>query len=86
MRLIGEAGGYGQICQACRGNGLGRPQDRLMTQVDTVEESDRCDGWFLDEWERPDPADHVHGRRAYTPCAPVPPRGTLGKLDRWRTR
>jgi len=26
-----------------------RPQDRLMTQVDAVEESDRCDGWFLGE-------------------------------------
>lgn len=51
-----------------------------MTQVDAVEESDRCDGWFVDEWERPDPADHVHGRRAYTPCAPVPPRGNLGRV------
>lgn len=57
-----------------------RLQDRSMTQVDAVEESDRCDGWFLGEWERPDPADHVHGRRAYTPCAPVPARGNLGRI------
>src|SRR5712671_6739904 len=29
VRLIGKSGGYGQLCQACRRNGLGRPQDRL---------------------------------------------------------
>src|SRR2546427_6850644 len=39
-----------------------RSQHRLMTQMDAIEESDRCDGWLLGERERPDPAHDVHGR------------------------
>ena len=54
-----------------------------MTEMDAVEEPDRCDGWFLGERQRPDPADDLHGRRAYPPCASVPARGNL-RPDRAR--
>jgi len=51
-----------------------------MTQMDAIEESDRCDGWLLGERERPDPAHDVHGRRAYPPCAPLPAHDNLGPM------
>ena len=63
-----------------------RSQHRLMTQMDAIEESDRCDGWLLGERERPDPAHDFHGRRAYPPCASLLAHGNLGPIDQGEDR